>query len=318
MESVAPTRFPSPLRNGLLRISPDEVLFERRGFHRGDPGDVARLESAGAEFVRGYGIALDAPEEAGARIAAREGTGSGFVYEGAAMALALLDALSPRRRDRLRAFHTGPAAHSVYTAHVGSGWALARLPKILWPRILRQLDSLLGWLAWDGYGFHQLFFAPDRPVRAPLPGYAAHAAAQGVGRALWFSCCADPDLIAVEVARYRPSYHGDLWSGVALAAVFAGGRRPPDRLLDLAPAHRGDLAQGAAFAAKALTLLGPVPDHAETAVEVLAGVSAAQAAQVTDIELAGLPPAGGSGPPSYEIWRRRVARRLSGRQERVH
>jgi hypothetical protein len=49
-------------------------------------------------------------------------------------------------------------------AHVGIGWAIARLPwlrrRIEQP--LNRLDSLLRWLAVDGYGFHEgYFYWPD-------------------------------------------------------------------------------------------------------------------------------------------------------------
>ena len=49
----------------------------------------------------------------------------GFAYEGASMALAILDGMLPAGGKRLDRFVTGPAAHQVYTAHVGAGWAMA-------------------------------------------------------------------------------------------------------------------------------------------------------------------------------------------------
>ncbi len=317
----------------MLGISPREVSFSVRGFHLGDHETRSRLEAAGAAFVRGYQLALDIgePEHVGRVIDATEGRaraslargadtdhggggradGIGFVFEGAAMALSLLDALSPIPGDRLARFREGPAARSVYTVNVGVGWALARLPRWRWRPLLCRLDPLLGWLAWDGYGFHQVFFHPREPVRAPLPGYVAHATAQGAGRALWFFCCGDADLVAGEVRRYRPEFHGDVWSGVGLAATYAGG--PQDhvtRLPRLAGAHAPALAQGAAFAAKARIRLGVPPAHTEAATLALAGVGSAEAAAVTDRVLAGL--AGHTGPvPAYEEWRRRVARELT-------
>jgi enediyne biosynthesis protein E3 len=82
----------------------------------------------------------------------------GFAYEGAAMGMALLDGLLPWRRPRLGKFVAGSADRHIYVAHVGAGWAIARLPFGA-KRILRQLDPLLQSLAFDGYGFHQVYFA---------------------------------------------------------------------------------------------------------------------------------------------------------------
>ena len=47
--------------------------------------------------------------------------------------------------------------------HVGLGWALARLRRSVTP-YLAQLDPLLGWLAVDGYGFHEGYFDWPRYV----------------------------------------------------------------------------------------------------------------------------------------------------------
>ncbi|MFC6427505.1 DUF1702 family protein [Nocardiopsis tropica] len=301
----------------MLQFPLEETTFASRGFDRGEAGTVARLEAAGAAFHRGYGTALDDPARAPETFPEQHGPDAGFVYEGAAMALCLTDALSlPRRTDFSRMLH-GRARRSPYTAHVGAGWALARLPRVLWRPVLRQLDPLLGWLAWDGYGFHQVFFGgADRRLSAPLPGYVRHATAQGAGRALWFARCAEPERIARSVGRAPHGFHGDLWSGVALAAAFTGAA--PDRvrrLLDAAGVHAPALAQGAAFAAKALVTLGPVAPDSESAVRTLAGLGSRDAAEVTDEERAALPPWGRDAPrtgtPAYAVWRSRVAARLT-------
>jgi hypothetical protein len=73
---------------------------------------------------------------------------------------------------------------------VGLGWAWARLPGNP-ERRLPALDPLLGWLAVDGYGFHEGYFHWRRRVSArELPrGLSASARRvfdQGLGRSLWF------------------------------------------------------------------------------------------------------------------------------------
>ena len=68
------------------------------------------------------------------------------------------------RRPR-RAVPRRPGDEHVYMAYVGVGWAMARLPRVLWSRLYAP-DPLLRWLVLDGYGFHQAYFRTDT-VRAP-------------------------------------------------------------------------------------------------------------------------------------------------------
>jgi hypothetical protein len=79
----------------------------------------------------------------------------GFAYEGAAMALGLLDYLSLRRRDRFVDL-LAMAPQQTYLLHVGIGWALARTGRVEGSRFW-SLDPLLRWLAIDGAGFHDGF-----------------------------------------------------------------------------------------------------------------------------------------------------------------
>src|ERR1019366_7282690 len=121
----------------------------------------------------------------------------GFAFEGAAMALALRDMLLPGSRT-LTALMRGHGSRHVYMLHIGAGWALARLP---WrPRIenaIQSFDPLLRWLVVDGFGFHEGYFhwRDDEPPVPPagLTREGLHAFDQGLGRALWFKQCGDPE-----------------------------------------------------------------------------------------------------------------------------
>lgn len=299
------------LRRQLLGISPREATFARRGFREGDAAARRRLEQIGLTFLDGYHAALEqtAPAALAARLARVELEWRGFAFEGAAMALALLDALWPWRAHRWERFLAGPGQPHTYMVHVGAGWALARLGRPV-ESTLRRLDPLLGWLVVDGYGFHEGYFAwrrylgPQPPSR--LRGYAERVFDQGLGRSLWFVQGADAGRVASTVQALAPGRQGDLWSGVGLACSYAGGADAAtfQALRKMAGGYLPEVAQGAAFAAAAHARAGTAAPHTELACQTLTGLSATQAATVTQAALVGLPP----GPPgaAYETWRRRI------------
>jgi len=318
------------LSKRVLGIEPRETTFARRGFRCDSPAVRVRLEEVGTSFVRGYHLALeidDCKALAAQIVAEVEPDCIGFGFEGAAMALTLLDTLVPWRRGRLQRLLDGPGGAHVYIVHVGAGWALARLPVPV-GRFLARLDPLLGWLALDGYGFHQGFFHWRRAVaRQEVPrrlhGYARRVFDQGLGRSLWFVDAAEPGRIAAEISAFPEARRADLWSGVGLACGYAGGigRAAIAELRLLAGRCRPELAQGVAFAAKARLVAGnPTPDTALACTEVC-DMSVEQAAAVTDRAL----PRGGEGwpgspvmaahapplapeVPAFELWRQRIQR----------
>jgi len=307
-----PARAAGRLRLRLFGIDAAEATFARRGFASGCPATRRRLEGIGFAFLGGYHAALEEDDavELGERLEGTEPVLRGFAFEGAAMGLALLDGLTPWRRGRLRTFLRGPGAPHVYMVHVGAGWALARLRR-MFGEPPRDMDPLLGWLAADGYGFHEGYFHPGRYAEggaAPgrVSGYARRVFDQGLGRSLWFVHGADPGRIAAAVAGFAPGRRGDLWSGAGLACAYAGaaGVGAAAALADAAGAHRPAAAQGAAFAARARQRAGNPAEHTERACRVLCGASADAAAAVTEAALAGLAP--GAGLPAYEVWRMRI------------
>jgi hypothetical protein len=300
----------------LLGIEPEEASFQRRGF-RLVPGPREHLEEVSRTFLRGYRAALDddnpgALQRALARVDAEL---CGFAYEGAAMGVTLRDLLSPWRSSRLDRLLAGPGSAHVYMVHVGAGWALARLRRP--PHATERLDPLLRWLALDGYGFHEGYFRPERHLRdCVIPhaftDYAARAFDQGLGRSLWFVQAAQPAPIAAAIHRFPSGRQSDLWSGVGLAAAYAGGADAGVlRLLaDEGARDAGDLAQGAAFAAAARQRAGNPAAQTDLACRILCGRSSAEAAELTTDAARGLPPDG--AVPSYEVWRCRLRTALGG------
>jgi hypothetical protein len=230
------------------------------------------------------------------------------------MGLALLERLTPWPSHRIQEFLAGPGESHAYMIHVGIGWVWARAP-FGFRRWQKRLDPLLGWLAFDGWGFHEGFFhwpkyVAGQPGPARLRGCERRVFDQGLGRSFWFVNGANADLIAQTIANFPSARQPDLWSGLGLAACYAGmvSEATLQTLRDRAGAFRPQLAQGAAFAAKARQRAGHLPDHTRLAANVLCGMSADDAALVTDAALENLP--ADSDPPAYEIWRQRIQTRF--------
>ena len=313
------------LRQLLFAISPDQASAARRGFDIRDQTMRARLDLVGITFVRGYNTALEARslDDLGLTLDSVDLEWRGFAYEGAAMALALLDYFTLGGRSKLRRFLRGPGDRHCYMVHVGAGWAMARVP-LGTGSTFRQLDPTLKWLAIDGLGFHEGYFhwskyrngkeGGKRPA-----GYGAHVFDQGLGRSLWFVSGGDVRGMSACISQFSEARRPDLWSGIGLACAYAGALST-DQLKELKAAAGTcgpSLAQGAAFAAKARERAGNQTPHTENACRVLCGTSASIAAALTDyalneLEAAGLKEAlsgsaGDSDTPRYEVWRRRIA-----------
>jgi hypothetical protein len=305
--------FSSRLKLQWFGIRSDEASFETRGFAPTRREIRERLESIGVTFIDGYRIALQHDDSllVAAELERVELERRGFAFEGAAMALALQDLLLPWRRNRLQAFLDGSGSAHAYMVHVGAGWALARL-RTGQGRYFQRMDPLLRWLAMDGYGFHEGYFHPRRTIEAGkrprgLRGYGHRAFDQGLGRSLWFIYGADIERIANTIAGLAPDRRGDLWSGIGLAAAYAGGVSAAELelLRRLAGACLPAVAQGAAFAAKARQRAGSPAEHTELGCNILCGESLQEAAHATDAALEGLGN-DADNQPAYERWRERI------------
>ena len=310
-------------RCAVFGISPQEAEFARRGFQPTPADRRDRLENIGRSFIAGYNaaIATGQGDPALEQLSEFPQELRGFVVEGAAMGLALLDLVSPWRRRSFARFVAGAAEPYVYLAYVGAGWALARTSWRLIGR-LGELDPLLRWLMMDGYGFHAGYFQPDcaiyRQRRPSLPhGYAQHAFDQGLGRALWFAMGASCESVRHWVEQFSPERRSDLWSGVGLAATYAGGASTTElrQLVSAASGSRLYVAQGAAFAAAAHLKAGSMPRHTEAACEALIGIKAEAAAAIT-ANARPAPPGDALGV-HYAAWRRGIRASIASHSSQV-
>src|SRR5438105_373001 len=99
----------------------------------------ARLEQIGEAFLMGYHAALEAGQPERLTLDQSRAELRGFVFEGAAMGFALLDALTPWSATRIIRFLEGAGEDHAYMIHVGLGWIWARLPLGI-ERMRRRLD----------------------------------------------------------------------------------------------------------------------------------------------------------------------------------
>jgi hypothetical protein len=297
-------------------LSGDEASFGRRGFHCVDPTVREKLEDIGRTFIRGYNqaLAVSEIEALAGRLDVAQVELRGFAFEGAGMALALLDNITPWNTTRVYRFLRGPGARHSYMVHIGIGWTIGRLPWLRrrLNRCLSRLDPLLGWLVVDGYGFHEGYFHWHEQIQAQkypigLSQYARRVFDQGLGRSLWFVDGADADRIRKTIASFPANRQADLWSGVGLASAYAGSvcKSSLESLKQACAGFRPQLAQGAAFAAKARQVAGNPAKHTDLACRIFTGLNADECANVTDVAMVDLP-RDSKTQPRYEIWRLRI------------
>lgn len=296
----------------LLTLEADVLDGSGRGFLTASDDMQGKLDAVVRSFAAGYNTALAASRDS-LDLSDVSPDLRGFAVEGAAMSRTLLDLITLTRGRRLGGLARGPGQRYIHLIHVGAGWAFARLRVRPWTGV-RFGDPFLRWLAWDGWGFHQAYFKPREVFSQQQVERAARSEVrpirdQGAGRALWFYAAADPTRITEVIGGFPAARRADLWAGVGLAASYTGAQTP-DCLYQLSAAaaiHRSDLAQGAAFAAKAHVLSGAVPPQSETAIEVLTGVAPQIAADWTDAALRDAA-RGPDTPAGYQVWRAGIRR----------
>lgn len=319
------------LRSAVLSPALAEVSFAKRGFPVASSAATDRLERIPQAVVCGFDWAIQARSqwEVERRLAMLDPELAGFGYEGATMAFTVLDAMG--RGNRTRDLLRGAGQPHIFLAYIGIGFAMARLPRALWKKVLPDLDAseyhpTMSWLAVDGYGFDRAYFDTRRfvgkqhvPASFPWLGaaeYFPRAVDQGIGRALWFIHGADAQAVAAAVERFAEHRRADLWSGVGLAAAFAGGCSPGGlaELRCAAGDHWAELALGAVFAAKARSYAGFAPACTEAATAAFAGLPVSAAAVLADDTSPGK--ACPSDIPAYEQWRRNIRDRLAAEAPR--
>lgn len=309
-----------PLLAAAVSPSLRSVTGDVLGFPPAAPLTRAALDRVPQAVISGFRWALEARtlSELERHLWLIKAELRGFGYEGATMALTLTDAVGHRKRtcDLL----SGPGRPHLFLAYIGIGFAMSRLPRRSWKHVIPDLDAAphhpaMSWLAVDGYGFDLAYFSyrrwgrPETAQPRPWPwlgepAYFTRATDQGLGRALWFIHGGDAVRVASAVGRFTKARQPDLWSGVGLAATYAGPHlNSADLLRELCPVeHRAQLACGAILAAAARIREGVVPAHSERAIESVTSLDSARAAGLAEESA----PRASAAGPIYEQWRANI------------
>jgi hypothetical protein len=299
----------------LLSQVPLRGVFAQRLRRMTDSRLRTRLEEIGEAFTAGYHAALDEREPAAieARLARVEPERQGFAAEGIGLGLALLDGLTPGRRDRLKRYLAGPGRRQAYMLHTGAGWALA-VPLISGRSLLARLDPVLGMMSLDGYGFYRAFFFWRRTVaQGRRPGWISGPARRsfdvGVGRRLWFLDRGIETVLRL-AGTFPEDRRGDLWAGLGEACAVGGGRDASvmTALRRAAGPSFPAFAQGVAFAAETRDRAGIPAAHTELACQAVWERGAAATAAIVREAAAGLP-----REDALDVWRRRIRDRFTAR-----
>lgn len=276
----------------------------------GDQAAAVRLETVIAMVTKGCQLTLQYSQpEVIRRLDAVEPELRGFAYEGAGVGLGAIDCVFPWR-NRTASFLAGQGGAYIYAVHIGVGLALARLRRKP-ERYLNRLDPILGWMAIDGYGFHEGFFRHKRyighqTIPKHLSPYAQQIFDQGLGRAIWFLSGGAILNVGATIARFTPARQPDLWNGIGLACGYTGGvsAHAIVTLQDLAGANQVRLAVGAAIAANARHRAASPAPYAEIACEQLCTIASIEASKIVDQAFLDLPQT--SSEPLYAIWQQRL------------
>ena len=293
-----------------LALDPSRVEFRVRGFELAEKSHEERLEAIGKAFLRGYNLTLSVRSLAAFRQALEQEVPffRGFFIEGGAMGSALVDSL-PFRRPMLPRYLAEFRAQYPMLVHAGVGLTMSKLP---WREqgILAELDPLYRWFAYDGRGYHNMYFAPDKTLASPtsgLKGYAARAYDQGAGRGIWFISGASVDKAAKTIAAMASERQADLWSGVGFAICYAGpaGSREFMAAKALAGDHGAALATGVALACAARVQDQSILPETEAAITDLWDMSPEALAEQVEAARASLSSL--TADNGYALWRDKIA-----------
>ena len=272
------------IRKQVLGLGLSEVGFKARGFALGYDAQT-RLELVAKTVVSGYNAAVEygLNKDLETTTASVRNELVGFFNEGIGMGLYALDLFS-LTRNRFWKFIQGPGSKHEYMSYIGAGLA-SGVFNLSFKKFLDKASPTSGCLILDGIGFYYAYFKTTKtvhqfwvPAAIRKDAFYLERYDNGIGRALWFYCSGDAKKIAQTVAAFPEERQPHVWSGVGLAATYAGGvSKDKIRLLKkLAGSHAIMLAQGSLLAVHTRHTAGN-PHEDDATVRILVGKAGIEA-----------------------------------------
>lgn len=191
-----------------------------------------------------------------------------IAYEATAMVLAQKDLAKGNTLSLWKAFLIQKGQYHAIQIHIGLGWALGQ--KRLNPEpYITNLEPLLAWRVWDGYGYYDGFFRKRKTLQGLLPEHINERAmmvyTQGIGRSLWYTCKADLSKLQQLIDAFSTDRKIDIWRGVGIASTYVGGGDVSywQQLWNMAAPYQPQLAAGAALAIKSRNLAKTIVQDTE-------------------------------------------------------
>jgi hypothetical protein len=242
-----------------------EAEFEVRGFSKEEAAQE-RLENVAKVVVTGYNTALEFgySKELFMNIKTVKTELNGFYNEGVGMGLYTLDLFSIFNQNRFWNFIKNEGKNHEYMSYIGAGIACGVF-KRPFKKFLEKASPTSGLLILNGIGFYYGYFKPKKtlknlyvPKSVIGDSFYLECYDNGIGRALWFVNGGNPDKIKKTITEFPLSRHAAIWSGVGLAATYAGGvsQEVILQLKKLAGEHYIRLAEGSILATHTRDLAG--------------------------------------------------------------
>lgn len=266
----------------LFALPLSEANFEIRGFTKGSSAQ-GRLELVAKTVVSGYNTALETGLsdnlETNTKYVKNELVG--FFNEGIGMGLYTLDVFSILNRNRFWNFIKSTGKHHEYMSYIGAGIASGVFFNLPFKRFVEKADPTSGLLILNGLGFYYAYFKPEKtlkrfymPKSVKQDEFFIECYGNGIGRALWFYNGGIPAEIAKTIGNFPLERQGAIWSGVGLAATYAGGvsELKIRELKEEAGSLSNMLGEGAVLASHTRDIAGN-PHKTDSTERILAGAT---------------------------------------------
>lgn len=213
------------------------------------------VDQISSTFLDGYDAALHTDlDRLTKQLEGLSFTEKSVATEGVYTALATSDLSKQNNLEQVNRFSQGTDIKNA-VRYQGIGYALSHLN--IDPSVSeKHMNEFWGWQTMEAYGFHESYFKWPLTIEkltlpANISGLAARAFDQGMGRAIWILCVAEPNLIGQMIDRFPPQRRNDLWSGAGIMTGFWGlvDERDLKLLLRKSKKNYASLQQGVAFSA---------------------------------------------------------------------